>query len=65
MLKTHSFFTMPQVKACSFTLFLLLKTVVVLAQTPLNGQIFTNGLSIINAPALNSYVFLVVGKPQI
>lgn len=45
---------MPQVKACSFTLFFLLHTVVVLAQTPLNGQIFTNGLSIINAPALNS-----------
>ncbi|TEB39236.1 hypothetical protein FA13DRAFT_1725213 [Coprinellus micaceus] len=27
---------------------------VVLAQTPVNGQIYTNGLSIINAPALNS-----------
>lgn len=26
----------------------------VLAQTPINGQIFTNGLSIINAPAINS-----------
>ncbi|KAF5337326.1 hypothetical protein D9611_003310 [Ephemerocybe angulata] len=36
------------------TTLVLLCPVVVLAQIPVNGQIFTNGLSIINAPALNS-----------
>lgn len=45
----------------AFTLVFVLLTLspnVVLAQTPVNGQIYTNGLSIINAPALNSFVSL-------
>lgn len=41
----------------ALTLIFALCPNVVLAQTLINGQIYTNGLSIINSPALNSLVF--------